>query len=87
MVYLDEKFGLFTVCMPLIGICYGTVYIGCYAMDRQKELRWLRVQSISFKEFQKKEEEEMLDRMMAKYNEDNYELVEIPKIEQEAVED
>ena len=78
VVWLDEKYGLFTVCLPLIMICYCTVYIGCFAMDRQKELRWLRVQSLSFKEFQKQEEAQTLQKFL-EITQDDYNLVNPPK--------
>ena len=77
MIDIDERYGLFTVVAPLAAICYATVYVGCIAMDRQKELRWLRMQSISKRQHDLEEEHETL-RKMLNLTDDDYEFIPPP---------
>ena len=77
MMRLDDRYGAFTVVIPLAVVCYTVIYVGCLALDRQKELRWLRVQSVSKREFQLQEERDTLEAMLSQ-TEDNYELKPTP---------
>ena len=76
---LDSRYGLFTVVIPLAIVSYGTIFIGCIAMDRQKELRWFRVQSISRRELEMEEEREEMMRILAIG--DDYENQPAPQME------
>jgi len=70
---LDERYGLFTVVIPMAVVCYTVVYVGVLALDRQKELRWLRVQSVSKRELAMQEERALLEAMLLQ-TDDEYEF-------------
>ena len=70
---IDERYALFTVVAPLAVVCYATVYVGCIAMDRQKELRWLRVQSLSKRQHELDEERQALEAILS-MSDDEYEF-------------
>ena len=78
LIDLDERYGLFTVVAPLAAICYATVYVGCVAMDRQKELRWLRMQSITQRQLDLEDEQNTLRHMLS-LTDDSYDFVPPPK--------
>jgi hypothetical protein len=73
LVSLDDRYGLFTVVLPLAVVCYTVIYVGVMALDRQKELRWLRVQSVSKRELALQEERELLEAVLLQ-TEDDYEF-------------
>ena len=73
LVSLDDRYGLFTVVLPMGVVCYTVIYVGVLALDRQKELRWLRVQSVSKRELALQEERDMLEAMLLQ-TEDDYEF-------------
>ena len=75
----DDRYGTFTVTAPLSLVTYAFIYVGCIAMDRQKELRWLRVQSISHRDLEMEEEREVLEDFLAKTEED-YEMKQPPNV-------
>ena len=77
MVSLDDRYGLFTVVIPLAVVCYTVVYVGCLAIDRQKELRWFRVQSVSKRELALEEERATLEAMLLR-TEDEYDFQQPP---------
>ena len=80
LLNLDERYGAFTVVLPLAVVCYTVIYVGVLALDRQKELRWLRVQSISKRELAMQEERATLEAMLLKV-EDDYDYKTPPSVD------
>mmetsp|Transcript_24532 Transcript_24532/g.38469 ORF Transcript_24532/g.38469 Transcript_24532/m.38469 type:complete len:117 (+) Transcript_24532:136-486(+) len=77
MQRFDQQTGLLTAGMPLTIIMFATISVTTVIIDRQLELRDMRVRTVSQRE-QNLEEEHKAMREFLKGTEDEYEMKQIP---------
>ncbi|KAF4662318.1 hypothetical protein FOZ61_002578 [Perkinsus olseni] len=73
----DQQYWVFSAGIPLCIMTYFGVYVGCVVMDKQYEMKYLRKQSLSYRENTLEDEHRMMADMIERAK-DDFEMVPVP---------
>ncbi|KAF4677865.1 hypothetical protein FOL47_008930 [Perkinsus chesapeaki] len=74
---ISSMYWVFSAGIPLCIMTYFGVYVGCVVMDKQYEMKYLRKQSLSYRENTLEDEHRMMADMIERAK-DDFEMIPVP---------